>query len=149
VERSPGTVRSYAFDLRDFFWFLERHGLEWTRVSLKQFGRFVGWLRLPPTGRRGSVAVLPSVEAHCCATILNRKLSAVATFYEFDARDGVNCGDLLTLLRRGGTGGAWRPFLAHLGESSQRRKTIKLRPREGAEETGCSAIIPFCAACRA
>lgn len=29
VDRSPGTVRSYAFDLRDFFTFLEQAQVRW------------------------------------------------------------------------------------------------------------------------
>jgi integrase/recombinase XerD len=129
VERSPGTVRSYAFDLRDFFWFLSRHGLDWTAVRLEDFGQFVGWLRLPPAARRGEVSVLPSVEPYCGAATINRKLSAVATFYEFHARHGIECGELLTTLRPSGARDAWRPFLAHLGEGEQRRKTIKLKAR--------------------
>lgn len=92
VERSPGTVQSYAFDLRDFFWFLARHEVEWTVVRLENFGRFVGWLRLPPPARMGNVTALPGVEPHCAATTINRKLFAVATFYEFHVRHGVSCG---------------------------------------------------------
>lgn len=32
IERSPGTVRSYAFDLRDYFEFLFAHGIDWRTV---------------------------------------------------------------------------------------------------------------------
>jgi integrase/recombinase XerD len=48
IERSPGTVRSYAFDLRDYFEFLFAHGIDWRTVRLEHLGRFVGWLRGPP-----------------------------------------------------------------------------------------------------
>lgn len=34
VDRSPGTVRSYAFDLRDFFSFLEQSQVQWRSVQL-------------------------------------------------------------------------------------------------------------------
>lgn len=44
TERSPDTVRSYAFDLRDYFEFLHDHGIDWCAVSLDHLGRFVGWL---------------------------------------------------------------------------------------------------------
>ncbi|MET9029353.1 site-specific integrase [Nocardia sp. NPDC004168] len=46
IERSPGTMRSYAFDLRDFSAFLTAHEIDWRTVRLEHFGRFVGWLRL-------------------------------------------------------------------------------------------------------
>lgn len=126
VERSPGTVRSYAFDLRDFFWFAARHELSWTEVALEDFGRFVGWLRLPPAARRGAVTALPGLDPHCSASTINRKLSAVASFYEFHVRHGVSCGELLTTLRPGGARSSWRPFLAHLDGAGQHRKTIKV-----------------------
>jgi hypothetical protein len=29
IERSPGTVRSYAFDLRDYSTFLDAHRIDW------------------------------------------------------------------------------------------------------------------------
>ena len=46
VERSPRTVRSYAFDLRDYLTFLESHRIDWATVCLEHLGRFVAWLRL-------------------------------------------------------------------------------------------------------
>jgi len=129
VERSPGTVRSYAFDLRDYFTFLEIHRIDWATVCLEHLGRFVAWLRLSPDARAGAVIAFPTTVAHCSATTINRKLSAVASFYQFHARHGVACADLLTVMKPGGSRGSWRPFLAHLSAGGdQRRKTIKLTP---------------------
>ncbi|MFI5535017.1 site-specific integrase [Nocardia sp. NPDC051900] len=42
IGRSPGTGRSYAIDLRDFFSFLAAHEIDWRAVRLEHFGRFVG-----------------------------------------------------------------------------------------------------------
>ncbi len=129
IERSPGTIRSYAFDLRDYFTFLNTHQIDWTVVRLEHLGRFVAWLRLSPAARSGAVTALPTNPPHCLATTINRKLSAVASFYQFHARHGVDCADLLTTLKPGGPRGSWRPFLAHLSSGTdQRRKTIKLTP---------------------
>ncbi|WP_413769009.1 tyrosine-type recombinase/integrase [Rhodococcus pyridinivorans] len=127
IERSPATVRSYAFDLRDYFQFLNAHQIDWTAVDLADLGRFVGWLRLTPAARMGAVTGLPTA-AHCSATTINRKLAAVGSFYRFHARHGVSCTDLLTTIEPGGgRAGSWRPFLAHLG-GHETRKTIKLTP---------------------
>ena len=96
IERSPNTVKAYAHDLKDWFVFLAGRGLDWREVRLEDVGEFVAWLRLPPAARDGRVAVLPSVEEHCAAATVNRKLSAVSAFYQHAARHGVDLGELLT-----------------------------------------------------
>ena len=95
IERSPNTVKAYAHDLKDWFVFLAGRGLDWREVRLEDVGEFVAWLRLPPAGRDGRVAVLPSAGGHCTEATINRKLSAVSAFYQHSARNGVELGDLL------------------------------------------------------
>lgn len=136
IERSPGTVRAYAFDLRDYFEFLTAHEIDWRTVCLEHLGRFVGWLRLPPTMRAASVTSLSTIEAQCSAPTINRKLAAVGSFYKFHHRHGVDCGELLSTMKAGGMRGSWRPFLAHLGSAGDpRRRTIKLKTRRRLPQT--------------
>jgi integrase/recombinase XerD len=136
IERSPGTVRAYAFDLRDYFEFLTAHEIDWRTVRLEHLGRFVGWLRLPPTMRTALVTSLSTIEARCSAPTINRKLAAVRSFYQFHHRHGVDCGELLSTMKAGGVRGSWRPFLAHLGSAGdQRRRTIKLKTRRRLPKT--------------
>jgi integrase/recombinase XerD len=78
IERSPNTVKAYAHDLKDWFVFLAGRCLDWREVRLEDVGEFVAWLRLPPEGGDGRVAVLPSVEHHCGEVTVNRKISAVS-----------------------------------------------------------------------
>src|SRR6185312_302007 len=83
VERSPNTVKAYAHDLKDWFVFLDHRGLDWREVRLEDAGEFVAWLRLP------------SAQCHCGDATVNRKLSAVSAFYQHQARNGIELGDLL------------------------------------------------------
>jgi integrase/recombinase XerD len=121
IERSPTTVRSYAFDLRDYFCFLDRHGLDWAATQLADLGRFVAWLRLPPPARSGAASVFPTADPRYSAATINRKLSAVTAFYEFHARHGVDCAKLLVTVKPASVRGAWRPFLAHPAATSAAR----------------------------
>ena len=127
AERSPNTVKAYAHDLRDFFEFLGQAGLGWDSVRLEDVGRFVAWLRLPPSVRQEKVAALPGLGGYCTAATVNRKLSAVSAFFEFHHRHGRSPGDLLATWRPRARGGSWRPLLAHLGPRPQRVPLIKLR----------------------
>ena len=49
-------------------------------MRLEDIGEYVAWLRLPPAGRGGQVAVLPSVAPHVSASTVNRKLAALSAF---------------------------------------------------------------------
>jgi integrase/recombinase XerD len=129
IERSPNTVKAYAHDLKDWFVFLAGRALDWRAVRLEDVGEFVGWLRLPPPARDGRVVVLPSVERHCSAATVNRKLSAVSAFYQHCARNGVDLGDLLrTWQPAGRRGTSWRPFLHHVSKDQpSARRAIRLK----------------------
>lgn len=133
IERSPNTIKAYAHDLKDYFTFLELRGLEWREVRLEDLGEFVAWLRRPPKMRNGNVTVLPSVEHHCTESTVNRKLSALAAFYQHAARHGVDLGELLITWRPAGRQGtSWKPFLHHISKGSpQARRTIGMKaPRK-------------------
>ncbi len=126
IGRSPNTVRAYAFDLKNYWEFISFRGLDWREARLEDVGEFVAWLQLPPAGRSGEVAVLPSAAGHVGAATVNRKLAAVGAFYEHQARNGV-AGDLLAAWRTGSRGG-WKPFLHHVSKGKPYRgRAISLK----------------------
>jgi integrase len=101
---------------------------DWRQVHLEDIGEFVAWLRLPPAGRDGVVAVLPSVESQVGASTINRKLAALAAFYQHHVRLGVDVGELLTRWQLPGRRGGWKPFLHHVSKDKpQPRRTIALK----------------------
>jgi integrase/recombinase XerD len=134
-EKSPNTVKSYAHDLKDWFCYLSGRSLAWDEVTLEDVASFVAWLRLPPQGRDGTVAVLGEQAHHCGASTVNRKLAAVASFYRFHARHGAKAAGVLRAIQapgRGYAGTAFRPFLHHVtGRSPQPRLAVKVKaPRQ-------------------
>jgi integrase/recombinase XerD len=127
IGRSPNTVKAYAHDLKDYWSFTGFRSLDWREARLEDIGEFVAWLQLPPAGRSGEVAVLPSVTAAVTAATVNRKLAAVSTFYAHQARNGAEVGDLLAVWRAGGRGG-WKPFLHHISKDKPHRgRAISLK----------------------
>ncbi|MFG1703770.1 tyrosine-type recombinase/integrase [Nonomuraea sp. M3C6] len=134
TDKSPNTVKAYAHDLKDYWDFLSQQELDWREVRLEDIGEFISWLRLPPSGREGQVAVLPAVEPYVSATTINRKLAAVSAFYQHHARHGEDVGELLTTWRVGDRGN-WKPFLHHISKNRPHAgraitlKTAKKLPR--------------------
>ncbi len=132
IERSPNTVKAYAHDLKDWFGFLAVQRLDWQAVTVEDVAGFVGWLRLPPAARDGQVRVLPTVDQHCGAASVNRKLAALTSFCEFHARLGAPLAGLLVTTQpahpgRSSSATSYKPFLQHISKhSSQRRRTIAL-----------------------
>ena len=128
IDRSPNTVKAYAHDLKDYWGFLQHRGLDWREVRLEDIGEYVAWLSLPPSGRVGRVAVLPSVQPHVAASTTNRKLSALSAFYAHHARHGVDVGELLTTWQVPGRRGGWKPFLHHVSKGKPRpRRSISVK----------------------
>ena len=129
IERSPNTIKAYAHDLKDWFGFLDVRGLDWREVRLEDLGEFVAWLRLPPPGRAGGVAMLPSARA----SLLGRhgEPEAVggqrALHVPCPARGRPRRPGHRAAARRRRRSG-WKPFLYHLSAGEpERRRTIKLR----------------------
>jgi len=131
IEKSPNTIKAYAHDLKDWWFYLAGHGVGWQSAILEDVAGFVAWLRLPPEARDGRVAVLPTVEHHCSAASVNRKLAALTSFCEFHARHGVDLAGLLVRMQpagRRGSATSYKPFLHHITKNKpERRSAIKLK----------------------
>ncbi len=128
---SPHTVRSYAFDLRDFWTFLSQRNQTALAVSVDDLAGWISWLRLPPSLRAGGVAIIPlDPVPHLAPATISRKLSAVVAFYEFLGQRDAAVLPLLSQLRQGrprGTG-RYQPFLSHLARTSTRpSRTISVK----------------------
>lgn len=110
---SPNTVAGYAYDLRDFFVWLEQGGLEFRRLSLEQLAGFFDWLRRPKPARVPGVFMLPGTSAVLENATLVRKRAAVASFYRFHARRDETVPALLGELIGARATGWFVPLLAH------------------------------------
>jgi integrase/recombinase XerD len=82
LEKSPNTVRTYAYNLK-LYWEFLHHQLHWQEVNLEQLADFIHWLRNPqPAGVR---SIQPQTSNRTEKTI-NHALNTVSMFYEFHIR---------------------------------------------------------------
>lgn len=109
IERSPTTVRAYAFSLKLWFEFLAHRELAWDRVGVEAVAQFVSWLRSPAD----NVVVLDASASRRSPATVNRHLAAVFGLYDYQARSGVAVAAELVAWKRVGRG-SYKPFLHHV-----------------------------------
>ncbi|MGH3465389.1 MAG: tyrosine-type recombinase/integrase [Kribbellaceae bacterium] len=93
---SPGTLRSYAFDLLRWFRFLHRRMTPWERAERLDVREFVEWLRetpnpqrlrrradAPPPGLVNFLTERPSPGVKYASRTINHQLSVLFGFYEW------------------------------------------------------------------
>ncbi|MFN2490282.1 MAG: tyrosine-type recombinase/integrase [Actinomycetota bacterium] len=119
IERSPNTVRAYAYGLKLRLEFLALHRVDWDAAGVEDVSRFVSWLRSPDA----NVIVLDADASQRSAATVNRHLAAVFGFYDFHARSGVALAASLVAWRRVSRG-SYKPFLHHVTKG----KSIPTRP---------------------
>ena len=129
-ERSPNTVEAYAYDLRAFWTFLDERELSWDRVGVMELGEFAAWARRPAE----NVVVLADEAARLSARTVNRMLSGVVGFYEFQAKRGSTLARDLLVQTRAGRGG-YKPFLHGIARSRPRGRAVRLREQQALPRT--------------
>ncbi len=144
IERSPNTVRAYAYGLRLWFEFLELRGVAWASAGVEDVSRFVAWLRAPAD----NVIVLDDTAAVRSEATVNRHLAALFGFYDFHARSGVGLAADLVAWRRVSRG-SYKPFLHHVtGGRAIATRPVKLRVPRRLPSTLCvEEVTVILAAC--
>jgi len=125
LDRSPTTVRAYAFSLRLWSEFLALAAVGWDHARAEHVSRFVAWLRAPAP----NVVVLETGTARRSSATVNRHLAALFSFYDYHARNGVPLAQALVTWRHSNRGG-YKAFLHHVG-GGRRVATRPLRLRQG------------------
>jgi integrase/recombinase XerD len=129
-ERSPNTVEAYAYDLRAFWTFLTGREFAWDRVGVVELGEFAAWARRPAA----NVVVLAGESARLSARTVNRMVSGVVGFYEFQAGCGSTLAKDLVVRTRSGRGG-YKPFLRGIARARPRGRAVRVPERRSLPRT--------------
>jgi hypothetical protein len=136
LEKSPNTVRTYAYNLKLYWEFLQHKSLNWQEVNLEQLADFIHWLRNPQPS--GVVSIQPQISNRTEKTI-NHALNTVSMFYEFHIRLGQVQG-VTTHTYQVQPGRKFKPFLHHISKGKE-VKTRLLRIKEPKTFPGCLTIV--------
>jgi integrase/recombinase XerD len=124
IERSPNTVRAYAYHLKLFWEYIQAGKLDWRAVGFRELADFIGWLRDPQ-----SIDVIPIHERVSKRTesTINAILAAVAMFYDYHRRIGaVDCPPLE--LETSFRGRPYKSFLHGIGKNRPTKiRRLKLK----------------------
>lgn len=129
AERSPFTVRSYAYHLMLLFKFLKYKDIDWKSVKFLDLSDFIKWLRFPPSSSSPQVIDFHKVEkAFRSEKTVNAIIAAVVAFYEYHARLGKVELPVVNEWRTPYGNANYKPLLYHISKGKpQKRSLLKLK----------------------
>ncbi len=131
IERSPNTIRSYAFHLKLYWEYLKDNQKDWTKVKVSDLADFIAWLRNPQPG----TASMQEQEAKRTEATVNLTITSVAMFYDYQERLGLveNIPLYTTQIQ---PGRRYKSFLHHINKGKPvRTKLLKLKEPKRSVET--------------
>ena len=104
--------------------------MSWEQVGVGELAEFAAWARRPAA----NVVVLTEESARLAARTVNRMLSGVVGFYEFQARRGSTLAQDLVVKTRSGRGG-YKPFLHGIARARPRGRAVRMPERKSFPRT--------------
>ncbi len=126
LQKSPNTLRAYAYHLMHYWQYLSSKSLSWSAVTLEQLAGFITWLRLP-----ASHIVIHATLSKRTENSINAALAAVTAFYKFQEQLG-EIAELDLYQSQLSLHEKYKPFLHHLNTTKQqnaRKLKIKVPQR--------------------
>jgi integrase/recombinase XerD len=121
IERSPNTIKSYAYHLKLFWLFLREKQLEWTYIGFVELTEFVAWLRDGHEKHDGITSAEEIVSVRKETTV-NTILAAVFALYDYHKRAGTT-KDIPLYREQHQPRRRYKSFLHHIDKG----KTVKTR----------------------
>lgn len=120
VGKSPNTIRSYAYHLKEFWLFLDCMHYEWDQVSLNEMSQFINFLK---RGAVDNVVPLNQSQSKRTAKTINAIVTAVTSFYDYSARLSDATGPNVRKLVKGKKA-SYKSFLHHISKSEASTQNI-------------------------
>lgn len=133
INKSPNTVRTYAYHLKNYFEYLEIKEKDFTNANIDLLSDYISWLRKPEDN--GNVISLGKKTSVRRERTINLNLSAVFSFYDYLSRNELYQNKINENLKIqiGSSDSGFKSFLSHLGNKKTINKNI-LKVREPKRE---------------
>ncbi|MEM9447822.1 MAG: tyrosine-type recombinase/integrase [Cyanobacteria bacterium P01_E01_bin.6] len=132
IERSPNTIRAYAFHLKLYWEYLNSRNIDWTEVGIVQLADFMSWLRLPSSEK---IVTMHEQEARRTEATVNAILTSVCMFYDFQEKLG-NAPHIPLYRSQFMPRHRYKGFLHHITKSKPvRTRLLKLKVPKRAPKT--------------
>lgn len=145
LERSPNTIRSYAYHLKLYWEYLSECKIDWRSVNIVQLAEFITWLRSP----QGKVISLQTQESKRTESTVNVILTSVCMLYDFHEKTG-KVSSIPLYRDRFMPGGKYKGFLHHITKSKPvRTRLLKLKqPQKQPKTLSQEQIEALVGACK-
>ena len=118
--KSPNTIRSYAYHLKEFWDFLGAENKSFADIGLVEMSQFINWLKHGYASNIISIAVSTSLRSD---RTINTIVTAVISFYEYISKiDSINSPNVFSSSRFRGK--SYKPFLHHISKGEAIKKNI-------------------------
>ena len=118
--KSPNTIRSYAYHLKEFWLFLTDAELEWDDIGLVEMSQFINWLKV---GYTGNVITLSETTSLRSEKTINSIVTAVSSFYDYHAR--LDSTKPLQIHKTDSFGSkSYKSFLHHISKKENNKRNI-------------------------
>lgn len=122
VRKSPNTIRSYAYHLKEFWLFLSLKNYSWNQIGLIELSEFINFLKLGTIDASNIIPFSSSVSLRSEKTI-NTIITAITAFYDYHSK----LDSTLVLNDKRSTKSNsknYKPFLHHISKASSTKHSI-------------------------
>ncbi|MBW4424222.1 MAG: site-specific integrase [Nostoc desertorum CM1-VF14] len=137
IERSPNTIRSYAYHLKLYWEFLRDTSRDWTTIGISDLADFVSYLRNPLPG----ITSLQQQQSRRTEATVNAIVTSVCMLYDYQERLGIVQG-IPIYASQMQPGRRYKGFLHHINKGKPvRTKLIRLKEPKRIPKTLTSSQV--------
>ena len=141
LKRSSKTLRTYAYNLKLYWEYLDKYSIDWREITLEQLSGFINWLRRPEHNPK--IISIETKVAKRRESTINNIISTVCQFIDYHQRlDNMN-SNVDTTTKKSPATRKFKGLLHHINKSKSFEGRF-LRLKEPSTFPGCFTTEQVC-----